>query len=112
MDHVAARRASGARITMLTAGDPDFDTPQHICDAAVEAIRTGHTVFGMHGLHDAVASKFRRENSLDVSWQDTIICSGGKQVMYNTLAATLNKGYEVIVPAPCSVSYPEMVQLC
>lgn len=116
MDRVAARRASGAQIISLSAGEPDFDTPVHVCDAAVEAIRAGHTrytqVAGMRALREAVAAKFRLENGLDVSWQDTIVCSGGKQVIYNALAATLNEGDEVIVPAPYWVSYPEMVQLC
>jgi len=116
MDRVAAQRASGARIISLSAGEPDFDTPAHIRDAAMEAIRAGHTrytqVAGMRPLREAVAAKFQLENSLDVSWQDTIICSGGKQVIYNALAATLNEGDEVIVPAPYWVSYPEMVQLC
>ena len=60
----------------------------------------------------SVAAKFRRENGLDVSWQDTLVCNGGKQVIYNALAATLNEGDEVIVPAPYWVSYPEMVELC
>ncbi|SOE94102.1 aspartate aminotransferase [Burkholderia sp. D7] len=116
MDRVAAQRASGARIISLSAGEPDFDTPAHIRDAAMEAIRAGHTrytqVAGMRPLREAVAAKFQLENSLDVSWQDTIICSGGKQVIYNALATTLNEGDEVIVPAPYWVSYPEMVQLC
>ncbi|SFH60691.1 aspartate aminotransferase [Collimonas sp. OK307] len=116
MDRVAARRAAGAKIISLSAGEPDFNTPAHICDAAVAAIRAGHTrytqVAGMRALREAVAAKFRTENGLDVSWQDTIVCSGGKQVIYNALAATLNEGDEVIVPAPYWVSYPEMVQLC
>ena len=116
MDRVAARRATGARIISLSAGEPDFNTPEHVCDAAVEAIRAGQTrytqVAGMRALREAVAAKFRRENGLDVSWQDTIVCSGGKQVIYNALAATLNPEDEVIVPAPYWVSYPEMVQLC
>ncbi|CAE6871948.1 Aspartate/prephenate aminotransferase [Paraburkholderia aspalathi] len=116
MDRVAARRASGASVLSLSAGEPDFNTPVHICDAAVDAIRAGHTrytqVAGMRSLREAVAAKFQRENGLDVSWQDTIVCSGGKQVIYNALAATLNEGDEVIVPAPYWVSYPEMVQLC
>ncbi|TKC85940.1 pyridoxal phosphate-dependent aminotransferase [Trinickia terrae] len=116
MDRVAARRASGAKVISLSAGEPDFDTPAHICDAAIDAIRAGHTrytqVAGMRSLREAVAAKFRRENGLDVAWEDTIVCSGGKQVIYNALAATLNEGDEVIVPAPYWVSYPEMVQLC
>jgi aspartate aminotransferase len=116
MDRVAARRAVGAKIISLSAGEPDFDTPAHICDAAVAAIRAGHTrytqVAGMRALREAVAAKFRTENGLDVGWQDTIVCSGGKQVIYNALAATLNEGDQVIVPAPYWVSYPEIVQLC
>jgi len=116
MDRVAARRATGAKIISLSAGEPDFDTPEHVCDAAIAAIRAGHTrytqVAGMRALREAVAAKFRTENGLDVSWQDTIVCSGGKQVIYNALAATLNEGDEVIVPAPYWVSYPEMIQLC
>ncbi|EEA02427.1 aminotransferase class I and II [Burkholderia sp. H160] len=116
MDRVAARRASGASVISLSAGEPDFDTPAHICDAAIDAIRAGHTrytqVAGMRPLREAVAAKFRRENGLEVGWEDTIVCNGGKQVIYNALAATLDEGDEVIVPAPYWVSYPEMVQLC
>lgn len=116
MDRVAAKRAAGTTVISLSAGEPDFDTPAHVCDAAIDAIRAGHTrytqVAGLRALREAVAEKFRRENGLDVRWQDTIICSGGKQVIYNALAATLNAGDEVIVPAPYWVSYPEMAQLC
>jgi aspartate aminotransferase len=67
---------------------------------------------GVRALREAVAETFRAENGLDVGWQDTIVCSGGKQVIYNALAATLNEGEEVIIPAPYWVSYPEIVQLC
>ncbi|MGX7003010.1 pyridoxal phosphate-dependent aminotransferase [Caballeronia sp. KNU42] len=116
MDRVAARRACGAKVISLSAGEPDFDTPVHIREAAIEAIRAGHTrytqVAGMRPLREAVAAKFRNENGLELTWQDTIVCSGGKQVIYNALAVTLNEGDEVIVPAPYWVSYPEMVQLC
>ena len=115
MDRVAERRAAGAKIVSLSAGEPDFDTPEHVRNAAIAAIRAAHTrytqVAGLRPLREAVAAKFRAENGLDVSWQDTIVCSGGKQVIYNALAATLNLGDEVIVPAPYWVSYPEMVQL-
>lgn len=116
MDRVAARRATGASVISLSAGEPDFDTPDHVREAGIVAIRTGHTrytqVAGMKALREAIAAKFGRENQLDVDWQDTLVCSGGKQVIYNALAATLNEGDEVIVPAPYWVSYPEMVQLC
>jgi len=115
IDRVAERRAAGARVISLTAGEPDFDTPAHVREAAIAAIRAGHTrytqVAGLRSLREAVAEKFRRENGLEVGWQDTIVCSGGKQVLYNALAATLNPGDEVIIPAPYWVSYPEMVQL-
>ena len=115
IDRVAERRAAGARIVSLSAGEPDFDTPEHVRNAAIAAIQAGHTrytqVAGLRSLREAVAAKFRTENLLDVRWQDTIICSGGKQVIFNALAATLNLGDEVIIPAPYWVSYPEMVQL-
>ncbi len=115
MDRVAARRASGAPVISLSAGEPDFDTPEHIREAGVQAIRAGHTrytpVAGVRALREAVAAKFRSENGLEVGWQDTIVCSGGKQVIFNALAATLNEGDEVIVPAPYWVSYPEIVAL-
>lgn len=116
IDRVAARRAEGAKIISLCAGEPDFDTPEHIRQAGIDAIRNGHTrytqVAGVRALREAVAQKFRRENGLAVTWQDTIVSSGGKHVIYNALAATLNDGDEVIVPAPYWVSYPEMVELC
>ena len=116
MDRVAERRAQGATIISLCAGEPDFDTPAHVRAAAIQAIEAGHTrytqVAGVRSLREAVAAKFRRENGLQVTWADTLVCSGGKQVIYNALAATLNEGDEVIVPAPYWVSYPEMVQLC
>ena len=116
MDRVAARRAEGATIISLCAGEPDFDTPEHIREAGIAAIRNGHTrytqVAGVRALREAVAGKFRRENGLDVTWQDTLVSNGGKHVIYNALAATLNEGDEVIVPAPYWVSYPEMVELC
>ena len=116
IDRVAERRAQGAQIISLCAGEPDFDTPEHVRAAAFQAIEQGHTrytqVAGVRSLREAVAAKFRRENALDVSWQDTLVCNGGKQVIYNALAATLNEGDQVIVPAPYWVSYPEIVQLC
>ncbi|RDU97800.1 pyridoxal phosphate-dependent aminotransferase [Trinickia dinghuensis] len=116
IDRVAARRAAGAKIISLSAGEPDFDTPSHIREAAIYAIRAGHTrytqVAGLRSLREAVADKFQRENALEIGWQDTIVCCGGKQVIYNALAATLNEGDEVVVPAPYWVSYPEIVRLC
>lgn len=115
IDRVAARRAEGATIISLCAGEPDFDTPAHIRQAAIAAIEAGHTrytqVAGLRALREAVAAKYRDENGLAVGWEDTLVCSGGKQVIYNALASTLNEGDEVIIPAPYWVSYPEMVQL-
>lgn len=116
MDRVAARRASGGKIISLSAGEPDFDTPAHVREAGVAAIQSGQTrytqVAGVRQLREAVAAKFLRENGLDVDWRSTIVCNGGKQVIFNALAATLNEGDEVIVPAPYWVSYPEIAQLC
>jgi aspartate aminotransferase len=116
IDRVAERKAAGAPVISLSAGEPDFDTPVHVRDAAIAAIHAGHTrytqVAGLRTLREAVAAKFQRENGIPTRWQDTLVCSGGKQVIYNALSATLNPGDEVIVPAPYWVSYPEMVQLC
>ncbi|WP_049119055.1 pyridoxal phosphate-dependent aminotransferase [Klebsiella pneumoniae] len=116
MDKVAELKAQGRDIISLSAGEPDFPTPKHICAAAMMAIQNGHTrytqVAGLRALREAVVNKFRLDNGLDVSWQETLISNGGKQVIYNALAATLNDYDEVIIPAPYWVSYPEMVQLC
>lgn len=116
IDRVAGRRAAGANIISLSAGEPDFDTPEHVREAGIAAIRAGHTrytqVAGLRALREAIATKFQRENGLDVDWRDTLVSNGGKQVIFNALAATLNEGDEVIVPAPYWVSYPEIVQLC
>jgi len=116
IDRVAERRAAGFSVISLCAGEPDFDTPTRVREAAIEAIRAGHTrytqVAGLRALREAVAAKFKRENALDVDWRDTIVCTGGKQVLCNALAATLNIGDEVVIPTPYWVSYPEMVQLC
>jgi aspartate aminotransferase len=116
MDRAALRKAAGNPVISLTAGEPDFDTPRHVREAGIAAIDAGHTrytpVAGLRALREAVAAKYQRENGLDAAWQDTIVCSGGKQVLYNALAATLNEGDEVIIPSPYWVSYPEMVQIC
>lgn len=116
MDKVAELKAQGRKIISLSAGEPDFPTPRHICAAAMIAIQDGHTkytqVAGLRALREAVARKFKTDNGLDVSWEDTLVGNGGKQIIYNALAATLNDGDEVIIPAPYWVSYPEMVQLC
>ncbi|HVI28357.1 pyridoxal phosphate-dependent aminotransferase [Hansschlegelia sp.] len=108
-------KAAGRDVISLGAGEPDFDTPQNIKDAAIDAIRRGETkyppVAGIAPLREAIAQKFKRENGLDYRPSQTIVATGGKQILYNAFVATLNPGDEVIVPAPYWVSYPEMVAL-
>ncbi len=115
-DKARALKAAGRDVIGLGAGEPDFDTPENIKEAAIKAIRDGKTskytaVDGMAELKAAVARKFKRENELDYKPSQIIISTGGKQVLYNALVATLNPGDEVIIPAPYWVSYPEMVML-
>ena len=108
-------KAAGKNIISLTVGEPDFDTPDNVKAAAIEAIRKGETkyppVSGIVPLREAIASKFKRENRLDYKATQTIVGTGGKQVIYNALLATVNPGDEVIIPTPYWVSYPEMVAL-
>ena len=107
--------AEGRDIITLSAGEPDFDTPEHIRDAAKAAIDAGHTrytaVDGMPALKRAICDKFARENGLDYTPAQISVGTGGKQILYNALMATLNPGDEVIIPAPYWVSYPDMVLL-
>ncbi|MGE3144080.1 MAG: pyridoxal phosphate-dependent aminotransferase [Pseudorhodoplanes sp.] len=114
-DKARALKAAGRDVIGLGAGEPDFDTPQNIKDAAVKAIRDGKTKYtavdGMPELKAAVARKFKRENGLDYKPSQISIGTGGKQVLYNALMATINPGDEVICIAPYWVSYPEMVAL-
>ena len=109
-------KAKGRDVIALGAGEPDFDTPDNIKNAAIEAIRRGETkyppVSGIAPLREAVAAKFKRENNLDYRPEQTIVATGGKQILFNALMATLNPGDEVIIPRPYWVSYPEMVALC
>ncbi len=106
---------SGKDIISLSVGEPDFDTPDNVKEAAIAAIRRGETkyppVSGIQPLREAVAAKFKRENGLDYKASQTIVGTGGKHVIYNALLATLNPGDEVIIPAPYWVSYPEMAAL-
>lgn len=99
----------------LGAGEPDFDTPQHIKDAAVVAIALGKTKYtavdGIPELKQAICAKFERDNGLEYTIAQITVGTGGKQVLYNALMATLNEGDEVIIPAPYWVSYPDMVLL-
>jgi aspartate aminotransferase len=109
-------KAQGRDVISLSVGEPDFDTPDNIKAAAKAAIDRGETkytpVSGIVPLREAIAAKFKRENGLDYKPSQTIVGTGGKQVIYNALLATLNPGDEVIVPRPYWVSYPEMVGLC
>jgi aspartate aminotransferase len=108
-------KAAGRDIIGLSVGEPDFDTPDNIKEAAIAAIRRGdtkYTVFdGRMELKEAIAAKFKRENGLDYEPTQVSVSSGGKQVLYNAMVATLSPGDEVIIPAPYWVSYPEMVLL-
>jgi len=114
--YAAQLRAAGKDIIALSAGEPDFDTPRHIREAAAKAMEKGHTrytaVSGVPELRSAIAAKFKRENGLDYSPAEIIVSTGGKQVISNALLATLGPGDEVIIPAPYWVSYPELVSLC
>lgn len=113
---IAELRAQGRSVIALNAGQPDFDTPAHIKSAAIAAIERGETkytpVAGLRQLREAVVRKLERENQLTYSVAETLIGSGGKQVIANALLATVEPGDEVIVPAPYWVSYPELVALC
>lgn len=109
-------RAAGLDVIGLAAGEPDFDTPDHIKEAAIKAIERGETnytaVDGMPALKEAICEKFKRDNNLDYSPAQINVSPGGKPVLYNAFMATLNPGDEVIIPTPSWVSYPEMVKLC
>jgi aspartate aminotransferase len=108
-------QAAGRDVIGLGAGEPDFDTPQNIKDAAKRAIDAGKTKYtavdGIPELKAAISAKFKRENGLTYSANQVTVGTGGKQVLYNALMATLNAGDEVIIPAPYWVSYPDMVLL-
>jgi aspartate aminotransferase len=115
-DKARALKAAGRDVIGLGAGEPDFDTPDNIKLAAIRAISEGKTskytaVDGMAELKAAVARKFKRENGLDYKASQIIVGTGGKQVLYNALIATIDPGDEVIIPAPYWVSYPDMVML-
>jgi aspartate aminotransferase len=109
-------KAKGKDVISLSVGEPDFDTPNNVKEAGIAAIKRGETkyppVSGIQPLREAIAAKFKRENNLDYKASQTIVGTGGKQVLFNAFMATLNPGDEVIIPAPYWVSYPEMVLLC
>ena len=108
-------RAAGKDVVGLGAGEPDFDTPVNVKNAAIKAIRDGDTKYtavdGTPALKKAILKKFKRENNLNYKLDEITVGTGGKQVLYNAFMATLNKGDEVIIPAPFWVSYPDMVLL-
>jgi len=108
-------RAAGKDIIGLGAGEPDFDTPDNIKEAAIEAIRKGDTKYtavdGTPSLKKAIKNKFSRENGLSYELDQITVGTGGKQVLYNAFMATVNKGDEVIIPAPYWVSYPDIILL-
>jgi aspartate aminotransferase len=112
---VAELRAAGKDIIGLGAGEPDFDTPEHIRAAAIEAINSGFTrytaVDGTPELKKAIIAKFRRDNGLDYTPEQILVSCGGKQSFFNLCQSLLNSGDEVIIPAPYWVSYPDMVRL-
>jgi len=108
-------RAAGKDVIGLGAGEPDFDTPDNVKNAAIKAIKSGDTKYtavdGTPALKKAIIAKFKRENKLSYSADQITVGTGGKQVLYNAFMATLNKGDEVVIPAPFWVSYPDMVLL-
>ena len=110
-----ALKAAGKDIIGLSSGEPDFDTPQNVKDAAIAAIQRGETkytdVAGTMELRRAVCEKFRRDSGLDYTPEEIIVSTGGKQVIFDALLATINAGDEAIIPAPCWVSYPDIVEL-
>ncbi|MGE0240482.1 MAG: pyridoxal phosphate-dependent aminotransferase [Parvibaculaceae bacterium] len=110
-----ALKAEGRDIIGLSAGEPDFDTPDNIKEAAIAAIRKGQTKYtnvdGIPELKKAIAAKFKRENGLDYKVSQVSVGTGGKQILFNALLATVNPGDEVVIPAPYWVSYPDIVML-
>jgi aspartate aminotransferase len=115
-DKARALKAAGRNVIGLGAGEPDFDTPDNIKEAAIKAIQEGRAtkytiVDGLPELKAAIVAKFKRENGLDYKTSQITVGVGGKHVLYNTFVATMNPGDEVIIPAPYWVSYPEMVLL-
>jgi aspartate aminotransferase len=109
-------QAAGHDVIGLGAGEPDFDTPDNIKEAAIQAIRDGKTKYtnveGIPELKEAICRKYERENGLKYKPSQVIVAPGGKKIIFNAMMATLNPGDEVIVPAPYWVSYPDIVQLC
>ena len=108
-------KAAGRDIISLSAGEPDFDTPDNVKQAAIRAIQQGETkytdVAGTMALRRAAAERFRLDSGLDYAPEEIVVSTGGKQVIFNAMVATMNKGDEAIIPTPCWVSYPDIVAL-
>jgi aspartate aminotransferase len=115
-DLARALKAAGRDVIGLAAGEPDFDTPANIQEAAIAAMRRGETRYtnidGTPALKAAIKAKFARENNLDYAADEITVANGGKQVIFNAMIATIDPGDEVIIPAPYWVSYPDIVNLC
>ncbi len=111
----AQLKREGKKVIGLSSGEPDFDTPDHIKKAAIDAIEKGYTKYtnveGIPELRQAIVDKFKKDNDLDYKINDVIVGSGGKQILYNALISSINTGDEVIIPAPYWVSYPDMALL-
>lgn len=108
-------RSSGKPVADLSAGQPDFETPDHICEAAIAAMKRGETRYtaigGAPELKDAIAGKFRRDNGLQFAHDEIMACTGAKQALFNAFVGTLNPGDEVILPTPCWLSYFDIVRI-
>src|SRR5881296_1391450 len=108
-------KADGQDVVGFGAGEPDFDTPQHIKDAAIKALNEGFTKYtpssGIPELREAIAQKFKRDNAVSYKASQIIVSCGGKHSCYNVILATCEQGDEVIIPSPYWLSYPEMVKL-
>ena len=111
----AQLKREGKDVIGLSAGEPDFDTPDHVKEAAIEAIKKGYTKYtnveGIPELRQAIVDKFKKDNNLDYTINDVIVGTGGKQILYNALISSININDEVIIPAPYWVSYPDITLL-
>ncbi len=110
-----ALKAAGRDVIGLSSGEPDFDTPRNVKDAAIAAIERGETkytdVAGTMTLRQAICDRFKADHGLDYTPEEILVATGGKQVIFDALLATINPGDEAIIPAPCWVSYPDIVEL-
>ena len=108
-------KREGKKVIGLSSGEPDFDTPQHVKQAAIDAINSGYTKYtnieGIPELRQSIVEKFKKDNDLNYDISDVIVGTGGKQILFNALMSSLNKDDEVIIPAPYWVSYPDIVLL-